>query len=330
MWFALFSIRGRIAMEKNGFSLTALGTAFMRGFHARNDSPVLFNDPLAYGLLTERERFLIAEHLIARLQSIDPEGAAACEGEASTVKRALQQCTGAAVVFSRARYAEEALRTAIEQGATQYVILGAGMDTFAFRCPQALTRVEVFEVDHPATQAFKRGRIRELGWTIPPGLHFVPLDFTEGTLFELAAHAPYDPAASTFFSWLGVTYYLPRETILGTLAALARISAPKSTLVFDYLEPNVPGDAKAAERLKAIADSLKGLGEPLRTGFPPAALRADLSGVGLRLVEDLAPPEIQRRYFAGRTDGYRASDHIHFALATIMDSLVPWGGSLSR
>ncbi|MGC8492231.1 MAG: class I SAM-dependent methyltransferase [Syntrophobacteraceae bacterium] len=300
-------------MEKNGFSLTALGTAFMRGFHARNDSPILFNDPLAYGLLTERERFLISEHLIARLQSIDPEGAAACGDELSRVKRALELCTGAAVVLSRARYAEEALRIAIGRGATQYVILGAGMDTFAFRCPQALARVEVFEVDHPATQAFKRERIRELGWNIPSGLHFVPLDFMEGSLFDLAANAPYDPGALTFFSWLGVTYYLPRETVLDTLAAVARISAPNSTIVFDYLEPNVPGDAKAAGRLKAIADSLKELGEPLRTGFSPATLSADLSGAGLHLVEDLAPPEIQRRYFAGRTDGYRASDHIHFA-----------------
>lgn len=304
-------------MQKNNFSLTALGTAFMRGFHARHDDSIIFNDPLAYGLLTDKERFLIARHWIGRLQAVDAQGAASCPDEEAAIKRALQFCTGAAVVLSRARYAEEALRNAIGLGIKQYVILGAGMDTFAFRCPEALKKVKVFEVDHPATQAFKRSRIAELGWEIPPGLHFVSLDFTQGGLFEIEARSPYDPAALTFFSWLGVTYYLSRDTVLDTLAAVARISPAASRVVFDYLEPNVPGDGRAAERLKAIVDSLKALGEPLKTGFDPAALGDDLGRTGLALLEDLAPSEVQRRYFEGRKDGYHASEHIHFALAAV-------------
>jgi methyltransferase (TIGR00027 family) len=304
-------------MDKNNFSLTALGTAFMRGYHARHDHSRIFHDPLAYGLLTDKERFLIARHWLNRLKSVDAEGADLCPDEASALRRALQIWTGAAVVLSRARYAEDALSSAIARGTQQYVILGAGMDTFAFRCPQALKKVEVFEVDHPATQAFKRNRINELGWQIPSGLHFVSLDFTESNLDELQSRPPYNPAALTFFSWLGVTYYLSRDTVLNTLAATARISPPGSMVVFDYLEPNVAGGGKGAERLKAIVDSLKELGEPLKTGFDPASLGADLARSGLRLLEDLAPSDIQGRYFEGRTDGYRASEHIHFALAEV-------------
>ena len=313
----LFLHERDVRMEKNNFSLTALGTAFMRGYHARHDDLMIFHDPLAYGLLTEKERFLIAKHWISRLESVDAEGAASCPDEASALRLALQLCTGASVVLSRARYAEEALRNAIGLGIRQYVILGAGMDTFAFRCPQALKKVEVFEVDHPATQAFKRKRIAELGWNIPAGLHFVSLDFTESSLSEIQALSPYDPAALTFFSWLGVTYFLPREAVLDTLAAVAGISPAGSMVVFDYLESNPAGNGKAAGRLKAIADSLEALGEPLKTGFDPAALGADLDRAGLRLLEDLARSDVQRRYFDGRTDGYRASEHIHFALAAV-------------
>ena len=231
-------------MEKNNFSLTALGTAFMRGYHARYDEATIFKDPLAYGLLTETERSLISTHWINRLKSVDPEGAASCPDEASALRFALQLYTGPPTVLSRARYAEEVLRKGIGMGIRQYVILGAGMDTFAFRCPEALRMVEVFEVDHPATQAFKRGRIAELGWEVPSRLHFVPLDFTEGTLLEIEARSPYDPSALTFFSWLGVTYYLSRDTILDTLASVARISPEESLLVFDYFEPNTGGGEK--------------------------------------------------------------------------------------
>lgn len=305
-------------MEKNNFSLTALGTAFMRGYHARYDDSLIFDDPLAYGLLTEKERFLIARHWIDRLKSVDAAGTTMCSDEASALRRALQLYTGASTVLSRARYADEALRHAIGMGIQQYVILGAGMDTFAFRCPKAMKKVKVFEVDHPATQAFKRNRIAELGWKIPPGLHFVSLDFTESSLKEIEALSPYDPTALTFFSWLGVTYFLPRDTVLDTLAAVARISPAGSRIVFDYLGPDIAGNGKATERLKAIVDSLKALGEPLKTGFDPAALGPDLERAGLRLLEDLAPADVQMRYFEGRTDGYRASEHIHFALAAVM------------
>lgn len=310
-------MRERKSMEKGKISLTALGTAFMRGYHALYDNPRIFDDPLAYSLLKEKERALITKHWITRFQSIDPSGAASCPDETSALRRALQLWTVAPTVLSRARYAEETLMGAIGRGVRQYVILGAGMDTFAFRCRDILDKVEVFEIDHPATQAFKRNRIAELGWAIPAKLHFVSLDFTKENLDEILTSSSYDPRALTFFSWLGVTYYLSRDSVFDTLGAVAKISPRDSMIIFDYLEPNVQSTGKSAERLKLIVDSLQSLGEPLKTGFDPATLDSDLARIGLRLQENLTPPDIQRRYFEGRTDGYRASEHIHFALAVV-------------
>jgi|SRR5208337_1605624 len=304
-----------MAMEKNQVSRTALGAAFMRGYHALYDNPRIFDDHLAYSLLTKEERSLIARHLIERFESTDPSDAASCPDETSALERTLHLSTSAPTVLSRARYAEEALAKAVGQGVRQYVILGAGMDTFAYRCPDMLERLHVFEIDHPATQAFKRNRIAELGWEIPAQLHLVSLDFTQEGLDKILKRPPYDPHALTFFSWLGVTYYLSCATVLDTLSAVAKISPPGSMIVFDYLDPNVYSTGKAAERMKAVKDSLESLGEPLKDGFDPSTLDSDLARIGLGLQENLTPSEIQQRYFEGRTDCYRASQHIHFALA---------------
>ena len=152
-----------------------------------------------------------------------------------------------------------------------------------------LERLQVFEIDHPATQAFKRDRIAGLGWEIPAQLHLVSLDFTKEDLDKILKRPPYDPRALTFFSWLGVTYYLSRETVFDTLSAVARISPRGSMIVFDYLDPDVPGTGKAAERVKAVMDSLQSLGEPLKTGFDPSTLESDLARIGLACRKTLPP-----------------------------------------
>lgn len=305
-------------MKMNGVSLTALGAAFIRSFHTLHDHVSIFHDSLAYSLLTKEERSTIARHWITRLQAVDPHGAAACPDEASAVARALQLWSAAPTVLSRARYAEDALCKEFARGTRQYVILGAGMDTFAFRQREMLKALQVFEVDHPATQAFKLQRINELDWNMPSRLHFVPLDLAHEDLDKILAHRPYDPRALTFFSCLGVTYYLSRNSILSNLRTIARISPPGSAVVFDYFDHvNSNCAGKAAERLRGILDSLEKLGEPLKSGFDPSTLASDLERVGLRLEEHLNPSDIQRRYFTGRPDGHRASEHIRFALAVV-------------
>lgn len=295
-----------------------MGAAFMRGYHARYDSSRIFDDPLAYSLLTEEERSIITRHWLTRLHAIDPSAAAACPDETSALERALKRWTAAPTVLSRARYAEDGLATAVAQGARQYVILGAGLDTFAFRRKDLLERLRVFEVDRPSTQTFKLRRIARLGWEIPARLHFVSLDFTAEKLDKLLRFPSYDPCALTFFSWLGVTYYLSSENIFSTLRSLAEISAPGSAIIFDYFTPCKPdGGGKAARCIKSILDSMEKVGEPLKAGLDPLALHSDLENVGLHLQENLSPSDIQQRYFTGRSDGYRASEHIRFALAVV-------------
>jgi methyltransferase (TIGR00027 family) len=316
--YAISESSGEASMELQGVSLTALGAAFIRAYHAMYDAVTIFDDSLAYSLLTEEERATIARHWTTRLRAVDPPGAALCPDEASAVARALQLWSAAPTVLSRARYTEDMLCKALARGTRQYVILGAGMDTFAFRQRKILEKLQVFEVDHPATQTFKLQRIRELGWNIPSRLHFVPLDLANEDLETILAHRPYDPCALTFFSWLGVTYYLSRNALFSSLRAIAGISPPGSAVVFDYFDSvNLNCTGKAAERLRGILDSLEKLGEPLKAGFDPSTLASDLESVGLRLEENLTPSDIQRRYFTGRSDGYCASEHIRFALAVV-------------
>ena len=131
----------------------------------------------------------------------------------------------------RAAYTEKALKAAVLTGTKQYVILGAGMDTFAFREMEILSKHRVFEVDHPLTQADKLERITRAGWTVPDNLAFVPLDFTKDSLMERLIAAGFDPSAKSFFSWLGVTYYISAETINTMLSALSSLCADGSSLL---------------------------------------------------------------------------------------------------
>jgi len=120
------------------------------------------------------------------------------------------------------------------------VILGAGMDTFAFRQPEMMEHLEVFEVDHPATQEFKLHRLAELGWEHPAKLHFIPIDFTKESLVTaLGSSSSYDSKATTLFSWLGGIPYLTQEEVFTTLRSITEIAPAGSTIVFDYFDADV-------------------------------------------------------------------------------------------
>ena len=155
--------------------------------------------------------------------------------------------------------------TAVLTGTKQYVILGAGMDTFAFREPEFLSKYRVFEVDHPLTQADKLERITRASWTIPDNLTFVPVDFTKDSLRERLIAAGFNPSAKSFFSWLGVTYYLSAEAIDTMLSALSSICADGSTLVFDYPDENF-FDAPE-KRVQNTIMMAKAGGEPMQSAF---------------------------------------------------------------
>ena len=299
-------------MEQLKVSYTALLTAYARAYHATHDSPKIFDDFLADALFTEEERAFFGKGLAESLTFFDPERAAAAPDQATALAWYMQ-LQGGPVTLSRSRYTEDSLAAAVEQGVEQYVILGAGMETFAFRRPDLLKRLQVFEVDHPLTQAFKRQRLAELKWEVPPQLHFVPVDFANGSLARALKESAFDPQKAAFFSWLGVTYYLTPAAVADTWRAIAALAPAGSTLIFDYLEAEAFVPEKAARRVQRMQEIVRQMGEPMKAGFDPAQLAGELQKAGLRLEENLHPAEIQTRYFSGRSDGYRAFEHMHFA-----------------
>ena len=306
-------------MDADQVSKTALGTAFMRAYHAAHDHPRIFDDFLAQQLITAEELLVIEERHLAAFQRFDPAGAASCLDRASALACWMQGGGAPAIVFSRARYSEDILESTVRhQEVKQYVILGAGMDTFALRRPDLLARLRVFEVDHPGTQAHKRCRLREVGREHPAQLHFIPLDFSRENLAEALGRSVYDSQAASFFSWLGVTYYLTREAAFATLRGISEVAPPGSTVIFDYLDTEAFVPERAARRVQIMMRLVERVGEPMLTGFDPASLAADLASLGLRLQEDLSPADIEARFFAGRPDGYHACEHAHLARATVV------------
>ncbi len=303
-------------MEANKASITALISAFGRAYHAMHDDPKIFDDYLARHMLTEEQYANFERNLAEALPFFAPEHAAA-RPDPATALALVMRAQSTPITVSRARYTEDSLKAAVQQGVRQYIILGAGLDTFAFRRPKTDPPLQVFEVDHPATQALKRQRLAQLGWEIPAHLHFVPIDFTSEHLVTALLRSPFDPHAPSFFSWLGVTYYLTRDVVLETLHAIAGIAPAGSTIVFDYLDTDAFVPERAAARVRRMLDAVRLSGEPMKTGFDPSALGAELARIGWRRMENLSPTDIEQRYFLGRTDGLHAFEHVHIARAVV-------------
>lgn len=297
-------------MNENQYSLTAVMCAYLRACHARYDNPRIFEDFPAYDLIPAENRNLIEQGLLQYLQQIAPEQAATFSNQTSAVAFMARLMNHHTNLLSRSHYTESNLETAVSSGVQQYVILGAGLDTFAFRREDMLKRLQVFEVDHPATQNFKKQQIERLGWQLPQQLTFIPLDFTQKALVAALAETTYSQEQKTFYSWLGVTMYLTREKVFATLQSIANISPSGSTVVFDYYDLNMFDPEQSNPRQQERMEMLKQAGEPIITGFHPATLAVDLAEIGLRLCEDLNHEDIQNRY------GW-AQKHGHLVLAVV-------------
>ena len=205
-----------------------------------------------------------------------------------------------AFLVARSRFAEDCLQAAYARGVRQYCLLGAGLDTFGLR--NRYEGLRVFEVDHPATQAWKRGLLQRNGIAVPDGMRFVPVDFERDSLLGRLESADFDAWEPAFFGWLGVVPYLTPEAFRETLGFVAGRAAG-SGLVMDY---GLPREALPfLERLghDSLASRVARAGEPFQLFFRPEEMRAELTGFGE--VEDLGRDEINARYFAGRTDGLR-------------------------
>ena len=271
-------------------SQTAQFAAAHRAYHLMHDHPAILEDdaagwllgpPLSAILHTAPLRWLFWRPLIAKVRPIS------------------------AFVVIRSRYAEDCLAQAIGSGCRQYVILGAGLDSWALR--HAEPGVTVFELDHPATQQWKAARIQARLGAAPAHLVLIPIDFERETIADALAAAtlgrPYDRAAPALVSWLGTICYLSRAAIANTFASLAAVCAPGSRVVFDYFQPKAtmaPADLQLFETLDAGGVRR---GEPMQTLLDAGEMAEVLVTAGWRVVEDLSASDIRRCYLAGRTDG---------------------------
>ena len=292
----------------NKTSITALMSSFGRAFHAENEEHPVFVDDLAKNLMTEEEYSAVQNYILGGAQFFEPDMDFS-KVEPKEVLRRIVNVHIAPSPLCRQAYTEQALKTAFLTGTKQYVILGAGMDTFAFRND----KLKVFEVDHPLTQKDKIERIKRAGWLVLENLSFVSVDFTNDDLTECLIASGFDPSVKSFFSWLGVTYYLSKEAIDNMLCALSKICAEGSTLVFDY--PDEHFFDAPEKRVQNTIMMAKAGGEPMQSSFSYRELEKMLEKNGFLIYELLSPEDIQRNIINKAGADMKAFEHVNYCLA---------------
>jgi methyltransferase (TIGR00027 family) len=277
-------------MREGQFSRTALGAAGRRAAHQVVDGERVFADPLALRILGE------------------DADAAVAEARANPALRDLRL-----YVAMRSRFAEDAARRAIARGVRQIVVLGAGLDTFAYRV-EPVESLRVTEVDHPSTQAEKRRRLAAAAIAAPSHVVYAGCDFESESLAGALAASGFDAGRPSFFLWLGVVPYLTEPAIFSTLAFIGKLPGG-GEVVFDYSNPAASIAEGGWRRGHGIvAARAEAAGEPLRTSFATPALHEKLRALGFRSIEDLGPDEIMARFFPERAAPSRESGG-HFVLA---------------
>ncbi|HEY1985270.1 MAG TPA: class I SAM-dependent methyltransferase [Terracidiphilus sp.] len=267
-------------MQTGRASKTALRVAIRRAAHQLADRPPVLDDPIALRLLGNGfERDL--------------------ERAMHTVARDFRS-----FMVARSRFVEDRLAASVVDGITQFVILGAGLDTFAYRNP--FPSVRVFEVDFPATQEWKRSMLHAARIEPPENLTFVPLDFEHRSLAEGLAEAGFHSRETAFFGWLGVVPYLTLDAFRATLSAVARLPAGTG-ISFDYAFP--PETLSPPRRIvfDRLSERVAAAGEPFQLFFTPAEIDAELTAAGFRRIEHTGFEHLNQLYFEGRADGLRLS-----------------------
>lgn len=257
-------------MKSDEPSRMALMVARQRAAHQLLDHGAILDDPYAVRILGEPEDNVLQAFHDHPLRSL-----------------------GRLLTAARSRIAEDALSKAVKRGVGQVVILGAGLDTFALRNPHA-ARIRIFEVDHPATQAWKRQRLVGAELAPPPWLTFVPVDFERDDLPQKLSSAGFQRNAAAFFTWLGVVPYLTRDAIDGTLGYIASI--PRSEVVFDYVEPPEAWSKDVKAYAAARMAQLEKINERWVSGFEPAGVAAMLRSHGFDDLEDLGFQQVVSRF----------------------------------
>jgi methyltransferase (TIGR00027 family) len=265
-----------------------------RAVHQALDQPPVFLDPFAGRIIGPRARAVLATH-------------------PRKYERSWYASYLRALLAVRSRIAEDTLADCVSNGVHQYVVLGAGLDTFGLR--NSYPALRVFEVDHPQTQTWKRRLLAEEALGEPASLCFVPVNFEHEPWERGLLAAGLDPAQPTFFSWLGVTPYLEGSVIRTTLETIARLAGNTGGVVFDFIT-RPPSRALFLRLLLWLrAQSVARLGEPFRSYLDPVIVEADLKRLGFGDVKVFSPPELNARYFENRADRLRIGDVSYVARA---------------
>ncbi|MBM4795958.1 class I SAM-dependent methyltransferase [Streptomyces sioyaensis] len=273
---------------------TAVRTALWRAMHVQVDPPPhVLKDEIGLQLAAPGDDW-------RRRPDMDPRATSAFR----------------AAMVARARFIEDLITEQADRGAAQYVILGAGLDTFAQRRPEVASRLRIFEVDQPGPQAWKRHRLVELGYGIPDWLHLVPVDFeaSEDWLKQLAA-AGFDAGRPTVIVSTGVSMYLTKEATTATLRQIAGL-APGSTLAMTFLLPTELLDDADRPGLRASKEGAQASGTPFISFYTPPEMLELAHEAGLKNARHISGASLAHRYFADRTDGIRPSSGEDLLLAT--------------
>ncbi|MCL2081769.1 MAG: class I SAM-dependent methyltransferase [Oscillospiraceae bacterium] len=282
---------------KNRLSTAAI-CAFSRAYHSNVSKDRVFDDYLAYDLMGKEEY----DELYSSIATDEPSTSAEFINNFITP-----------ITLGRIRFAESKLKAfAAEHGSCQYVICGAGYDTLSFR--NTNPEIGIFEVDHPDMQTFKKKRIADLQWNVPRNVHFVAVDFEKDDFISTLLGSGFDPNKKTFFSILGVAYYLTLPVFAKTVSYISQVASPGSMLVFDYPDETLHHESSVSG-IRKLAMMTEKLGEIMRGGYYVDDLCEALRSESFKLESHLAPSDIGECFFAGRQDGLKAMSHIYLVSA---------------
>ena len=278
-------------------------SCFARAYHAKNGKNPIFYDEAAEKLIGEKEYEMIENSLAQNVKFFS-------QAKEETIENVLNT-QFVPIAVSRAKFCWDRLQSAVNTGARQYVMLGAGLDSFAFGQPQWAKKCMLFEADYAETIKDKIRRVKNAGLAVPENLRFVPADITKN-FGERLAEAGFNPDVKSVFSLMGVSYYLTREQLDGIIAELSQISADGSTLLFDFADEKfLTSGIESVRNMRTLAEGCK---TPVRTCFSEKELYTALEAGGFLVYELLSYLDIEREYFAGRRD-ISAFRHINFAQA---------------
>ncbi|PEP70786.1 SAM-dependent methyltransferase [Bacillus wiedmannii] len=303
-----------MCMKKGEASVTSLVSAFSRAYHSEFDCPKIFDDYVAKDFIPQKERNDIETNMVQGIHFFNTDIAQKFQNNPQEILKWITQVQLSPTPLARAAYCERVLLHEIALGAKQYIILGAGLDTFSFRHRELENKIEIFEVDHPYTQAFKIQRVKEIEYEIPNNLHFISMDFTKDFSKQKLVNEGFENK-KTFFSLLGVTYYLTKEELSSLIENLFEMVPEGSSIVFDYPDENLFTEKGLSNRVENMVKMAAVGGETMKSCFSYTEMEALLENAGLLIYEHLSPEDINKLYFEGRNDYLKAFETVHYVHA---------------